>query len=74
MNRGLGSSSMAWVCVSVGTCVLWGWQVPFAPVFGDATLGSLATSVSKESGVGDQDMTGSLYKSIDKIVYVDGTG
>jgi len=49
-------------------------ELPFAAEIGDATVGSLTSSISKDSGVGDQALTGSLYKSIVGVTYVNHMG
>jgi hypothetical protein len=45
-----------------------------APEIGDATVGSLVGSVSKDGGVGDPTETGTLYKAITGVKYVDHNG
>lgn len=49
-------------------------ELPFAAEIGDATVGSLTSSISKDSGVGDPAVTGSLYKSIVGVTYVNHMG
>lgn len=49
-------------------------ELPFAAEIGDATVGSLTSSISKDSGVGDPALTGSLYKSIVGVTYVNHMG
>lgn len=49
-------------------------ELSFAAEIGDATVGSLTSSISKDSGVGDPALTGSLYKSIVGVTYVDHRG
>ncbi len=49
-------------------------ELPFAAEIGDATIGSLASSISKDSGVGDPALSGTLYKSIVGVTYVDHRG
>lgn len=49
-------------------------ELPFAAEIGDATVGSLTSSISKDSGVGDPALTGSLYKSIVGMTYVNHMG
>jgi FAD/FMN-containing dehydrogenase len=51
-----------------------GFELPYAAEIGDATVGSLTSSISKDSGVGEQALTGSLYKAITGVTYVDHLG
>lgn len=44
------------------------------PEIGDATVGSVTTSMTKDSGVGDPTQTGTLYKAITAVKYVDYQG
>jgi FAD/FMN-containing dehydrogenase len=49
-------------------------EMAVAPEIGDATVGSLVGSVSKDGGVGDPTETGTLYKAITGVKYVDHNG
>lgn len=49
-------------------------ELPFAAEIGDATVGSLTSSISKDSGLGDMTLSGSLYKSIVGVTYLDHMG
>lgn len=51
-----------------------GLELPFAAEIGDATVGSLTSSLSKDSGLGDPALSGSLYKSIVGVTYLDHDG
>jgi FAD/FMN-containing dehydrogenase len=51
-----------------------GLELPFAAEIGDATVGSLTGSLSKDSGLGDPALSGSLYKSIVGVTYLDHEG
>ncbi len=51
-----------------------GLELPFAAEIGDATVGSLTSSLSKDSGIGDPALSGTLYKSIVGVTYLDHEG
>lgn len=51
-----------------------GLELPFAAEIGDATVGSLTSSLSKDSGLGDPALSGTLYKSIVGVTYLDHDG
>jgi hypothetical protein len=51
-----------------------GVQLAYASFIGDATVGSLAVSVSKDSGIGPPELSGTVYKSVVGVTYVDHNG
>ncbi|KAM3572143.1 hypothetical protein VYU27_005849 [Nannochloropsis oceanica] len=51
-----------------------GLEMLVAPEIGDATIGSVVGSVTKDAGPGPSSETGSLYKAIVGVKYVDHTG
>lgn len=63
--------SAGWTVIERSGCV---WQLPFMAEIGDATVGSLTSSLSKDSGVGPEDLVGCLYKAIHHVTYVNGSG
>lgn len=82
----VGNSTDAWgrtvVTVEAGATLIkvheWlmerGLELPFAAEIGDATVGSLTSSLSKDSGLGPPELSGTLYKAIVGVTYMNHEG
>jgi hypothetical protein len=51
-----------------------GLELGWVAEIGDATVGSIAVSMTKDSGLGDPALTGCLARSVARITYVDHNG
>jgi len=61
---------MFWLAVSHSVIL----KIIFMAEIGDATVGSLAVTASKDSGLVDQNLAGSFYKIVVGLTYINHEG